>query len=98
VARTLIVSPRAQRMIAAATRWWRQNRHKAPFALEDDVASVYEMILDHPFAGRAARRTRRKGVRIVHLERVAYDLYYRVEDDSIRILALWHSHRRPPRL
>jgi hypothetical protein len=32
------------------------------------------------------------------MERVSYDLYYRIEGDSISILILWHSHRRPPSL
>ncbi len=43
--------------------------------------------------GTLAINTRLAGVRRVTLSRVRYHVYYRLADDAIQILAVWHTSR-----
>jgi plasmid stabilization system protein ParE len=90
--------PRALRQIAAERRWWRENRHKAPQAFDEDLDAIIELIALSPGAGLLV--TVRKGLaRRAELRRTGHYIYYRLtDDDSIEIIALWHSARRPPSL
>ena len=45
----------------------------------------------------AYRHTRRPDVRRYLVERIRYYIYFRVIDDSIQVLRIWHCSRRPPR-
>ena len=38
--------------------------------------------------------TRLQGVRRLHLGRVRYFVYYRVKDNELVVLSVWHSSRR----
>lgn len=93
----LDVMPRADRQIRAARRWWLQNRDKAPEAFDEELDRVFELIESHPYIAPAVR-VRQRMVRRYTIERIRYYLYYRVEKDYVRVLSLWHTSRRPPRL
>lgn len=91
------LTPRALRQIEAAARWWQKNRHKNPEAFDDELDRVLELIVAHPSTGKPARV--RAGIRRIHLDKVGYELYYRVVDDVVQLLALWHTSRwRKPSL
>lgn len=95
--RQVIITPRAQRQLIAAARWWLSHREKAPEAFDQDVASALAAIAEHPLASEAV--SQRPGVRRVLLRRIRYFLYYRlVPSGEIHVLSLWHASRgsRPP--
>lgn len=96
--RKLIITPRAQRQIDAAENWWIRNRDKNPDAFEDDLARAAEKLTTNPAMGGPVR-ARRRGIRRLLLPRTQYYLYYRVEEEIIRVLSLWHASRgSEPRL
>ena len=88
-------TPRASREVAAAKRWWRANRTKAPNALEEELRSTLDLIAATPGIGAVARNVRLPGVRRVLLNRVNYFLYYRPDPEAhrIEVVALWHASR-----
>lgn len=93
--RRLKLLRRASRQIASAFHWWQQNRPHAPRAFTDDLRKALRAVAEQPNAGRPVRTTNYQGVRRIHLSRIRYYLFYRLseKDDTVHILALWHSSR-----
>ena len=69
------------------------NRPAAPDAVVEDLNRVLGLLLAEPEMGARARSTRLPDVRRVTLSRIRYHLYYRLVDDAIQVLALWHTSR-----
>jgi len=100
------VSPLPVRVLATARRqlrdvavWWRDNREKAPGAVEQDFEEAKELLSHQPLIGLVISTGRLKGVRRIHLQRIGYYLYYRVARQSVEIIRIWHVRRgKPPRL
>ena len=77
--------------------WWRRNRYKNPDALDDEIDHALLLLASHPLSGRLVRQ--RSGVREIDLTLTGYALYYRIVNDAVQILALWHTSRgHKPRL
>lgn len=93
----IVVQPRARRQLERAVRWWVQHRDKAPQAFVDDLADTWKLIEHSPHVGQSIR-AKRPGVRRVLMERVRYYVYYRVQDETIEVIFVWHASRRPPKL
>jgi plasmid stabilization system protein ParE len=97
--RPLIISPRAERDIEAADRWWRRHRDAVDLLLLE-LNKAIALIEEQPEIGHAVR-TRLSGTRRLPLPRTGYVLYYRVHPTfpTVELLAVWHgSRRRRPRL
>ena len=93
----LLISERARRQIADAQKWWLENRDKSPDALEKELRSIFELLLETPDIGVLVPTRKRKFMRRVYLTRTRYYFYYLNRAPGIEILALWHASRRPPR-
>ena len=87
------ITDRAQTHIAVAAAWWAANRPAAPDALRQELDHVLGLLCVQPEIGLRAPRTTLSGVRRVTLTRIRYYLYYRVTDDALQVLALWHTSR-----
>ncbi|GMU59264.1 MAG: hypothetical protein AMXMBFR34_10270 [Myxococcaceae bacterium] len=90
------ISRRAEADIEAAVRWWRENREKAPFLLEDELERAIVLLDAQPGLGVEALdvKTRAVSVRRFLLRRSQRFLYYRVgEDGVVEILRLWSADR-----
>jgi len=89
------VSELADRQIQKADRWWRENRLKAPNAIREELERIGTMIASRPNLGARAVNVRLAGVRRIHIERVHYDVYYRLvgSPEYIEIVAFWGSRR-----
>ncbi|MGZ5445295.1 MAG: type II toxin-antitoxin system RelE/ParE family toxin [Thermoanaerobaculia bacterium] len=89
------VSELADRQIREADRWWRLNRLKAPNAIREELERIATLIVHRPHLGARAVNVRLAGVRRIHIERIHYDLYYRVVGSTqmIEIVAFWGSRR-----
>lgn len=81
--------------IATASTWWTANRPKAPDAFREEIARAFDLISIQPGIGAKAANARLAGVRRIHLSRIRYYLYYRLDLSRkvIEILALWHTSR-----
>jgi len=92
------VVPSAEQEIREAAAWWQANRPAARSLLHDEVTRGFELITNHPGIGAQAVATSLLGVRRLLLYRVSYHLYYRIEHDTVEVLALWHTSLgdRPP--
>jgi plasmid stabilization system protein ParE len=76
-----------------ASRWWRQNRDKAPTAFDDDMDEALALLRTNPFIGQRVRSGRR-AVRRYWLERIGHFIYYSEPiDDLIEISSIWHASR-----
>jgi plasmid stabilization system protein ParE len=96
--RRLLLEPRAEREIAVASKWWRNNRYKVPSAFDDDLADALIELRIEPALGVSVAGARRSNVRRLTLQRVRYYIYYRVnDDDAVVVLSIRHTARRPPR-
>ena len=93
--REVRVSELADRQIEEADAWWRKNREKAPEAIAEELERVGRIISTQPNIGKLASNLSLPGVRRIHIERVHYDLYYRVVDDPevVEIVAFWGTRR-----
>jgi len=94
------VSELAEAQISELDSWWRRNRLKAPNAVREELERVSALIAFQPGIGARAQNLKLTGVRRIHIERIHYDVYYRVvgSPEYIEIVAVWSSWRgtRPP--
>ena len=90
------VSVLADQQIQEANRWWRQNRDKAPDAILQEVERIGSLLSQQPQLGARATNVKLRGVRRIHIERIHYDVYYRVlgsPPELVEIVAFWGSRR-----
>jgi plasmid stabilization system protein ParE len=89
------VSDGAAGQIRIAEAWWRTNRPKAPNAIREEVERASALLALQPDIGASARGIRLEGVRRIHLRRIRYYLYYRINEapKRIEILGFWRSSR-----
>ena len=90
----LRVTREAERQIREAAAWWHANRPAARGLFRQELARGFDFITTQPGIGTKALDTPIRGVRRLHLFRIHYHLYYRVRnDDSVEVVALWHTSR-----
>jgi plasmid stabilization system protein ParE len=87
------VTAQAAEQIREAAGWWQEHRPAAPGAVHEELERAFDLISLFPGVGAAARNPALQGVRRIHLSRIRYDLYYRVTETTVQVLALWHSSR-----
>jgi plasmid stabilization system protein ParE len=87
------ISARAAGQIRKAADWWAQNRLAAPGAIRADFGESVGLLAEQPGIGAKYEGARAPGVRRLFLSRVGYFIYYKVEGNSLHILAFWHASR-----
>ena len=87
------ITKRAQAQIDRAALWWDDNRPLAPGAFDEDLAEAFLLLSAETGVGAPVPNARAEGVRRLHLARIRYHLYYRVRNDQVEVLALWHASR-----
>jgi len=90
------ISARASRQVQTAAAWWEQNRPAAPGAIGADFGEAVALLTEQPGIGAKYEGARTPGVRRLYLSRVRYFIYYKVEDEVLRVLAFWHASREHP--
>ena len=90
----LRITSRAASEIERAEKWWVENRPSAPHALREDIKAGFALLLQQPGVGVKVGNTRLSGVRRLHLGRIRYFVYYRVNSEQLVVLSVWHSSRR----
>lgn len=89
----LRVVPTAERHIRIAAQWWHKHRQAASDLFGEEIEKAFDLLTRQPGVGPLAPNMSAPGVRRFHLARIHYHLYYRVTDDEVEILALWHVAR-----
>lgn len=93
------ISARAAVQTRRAAEWWLQNRPAAPGAVAKDIGESIALLAEQLGIGAKYEGARTPGVRRLFLGRIGYFLYYRVSDETLEVLALWHASRgEPPRV
>lgn len=78
--------------VEEATRWYRENGGVAPsrvFTLE--LKRIVSLAVQQPSIGSPGLH----GTSRLYLKRFPYTLVFRIEDESIRVIAVAHQSRRP---
>ena len=94
MALSLRITGRAAAEIGRADAWWRENRPGAPLAVREDLRAAFGLLLRQPGVGVKVANTKLSGVRRLHLGRVRYFVYYRLKDNELVVLSVWHASRR----
>jgi plasmid stabilization system protein ParE len=93
------ISARAASHVQKAAGWWTQNRPAAPGAIGADFGEAVSLLAEQPGIGANYEGARTPGVRRLFLGRIGYFIYYKFEEGTLQVLALWHASReRQPTL
>jgi plasmid stabilization system protein ParE len=84
--------PAARAEFLHSVRWY-ADEAGGPVArrFEEEVRHVIQRLLENPMLGAAASH----GLRRHPMHRYPYTIYYRVEPEIVRIIAIAHQSRRP---
>jgi plasmid stabilization system protein ParE len=89
----VVYTRRAAGEVERIDAYWRENRPESPDLFLADLLRTLALVAIAPRIGIAARDERIAGVRRVLLQRTGHHLYYRIHDDMIQVLAVWHGAR-----
>ena len=87
------ISARAAHQVRTAAEWWGRNRPADPGAIGADFGEAVALLAEQPGIGAKYEGARAPGVRRLFLGRVGYFIYYKAENDTLHVLALWHVSR-----
>jgi plasmid stabilization system protein ParE len=87
------LSLRTASQVRKAAEWWVQNRPAAPGAIGADFGEAVALLAEQPGIGVKYEGARAPGIRRLFLGRVGYFIYYKTENDTLYVLALWHASR-----
>jgi len=94
------ISDLAAQHIRELESWWRRNRTSAPNAVREELQRAVRLVSMTSFIGHPAADVEIPNVRRIHVPRIWYFLYYRVDGNPqrIEVLALWSDSREggPP--
>jgi len=71
------------------------NRTAAPGAIGQELSAMIAILTRSPNIGRIATNVRTPNVRHIRLQRVGYEIYYRVTGSPpmLEVMAFWHVRR-----
>ncbi|MDR2156057.1 MAG: type II toxin-antitoxin system RelE/ParE family toxin [Burkholderiaceae bacterium] len=87
------IAAHAANQICKAAEWWLLNRPVAPGAIGTDFGEAVALLAEQPGIGAKYQGSKTPGVRRLFLSRVRYFIYYKVEADTLQVLAFWHASR-----
>lgn len=62
-------------------------------AVRQDIQAALNLLLMHPDVGARVTEASLPDVRRLHLDRIRYWVYYRVQRNRLEVLSVWHSSR-----
>jgi plasmid stabilization system protein ParE len=87
------VTKRAAAEARQLATWWLQNRPAAPDAVRLELERAFMLLSVSPQIGALAKNASLSGVRRIYLVKIQHHLYYRLKNNSVEVLALWHTSR-----
>lgn len=91
MSREFIVSPEAEDDLAEAKRWYDNRQYGLGTELVECVDEAFATITRLPLVPAPVF----EGLRRVLVRRFPYAVYYRVSDDRIDVVAVYHTSRDP---
>lgn len=88
-----VFKARARREIERAAAWWSVNRLAAPGAIRRDLEYALALLVEQPGIGERVETESPMKVRRFLMDTSKYHMYYRVKDQVLEVLAVWHSSR-----
>jgi plasmid stabilization system protein ParE len=73
--------------------WWQKNRPRAPQLFLEELSAAFDALRSVPLTGKLVRIPRVRDVRRVLLRSTRYHIYYRVQRDTVSVLAIWSAIR-----
>ena len=70
-----------------------EKRLSSPDAVHEDIKAALSVLIQQPAIGTKVVSIKAAGVRRLHLGRISYFLYYRVQKGELVVLSFWHSRR-----
>jgi plasmid stabilization system protein ParE len=89
----VVFQRRAARDLEEIDAWWKQNRPAAPDMFLLELQKTLAVVALVPTLGAPARSERVPNVRRVVMRKTQYHLYYRVRDETLEVLSVWHVAR-----
>ena len=86
------LAPEAREQARKIDAWWRENRPSAPELFVAELSSAFATLASAPKAG-APYPHELKGVRRLLLRSSRYQIYYRVKNEDVMVVAIWSSVR-----
>ena len=91
---SVFTTPEADAQIGSIDDWWRANRPAAPDLFAEELAQCLIVLQHAPNIGKPYRRLGLvPGLRRLLLRATRYHVYYVARQDSVTVLAVWHSRR-----
>ena len=89
----IFISRRAAREIERVVEWWAENRPLAPGAVRKDLEAALSLLSVQPEIGIRVKGASSPDIRRIHLDRIRYWVYYRVRENRLEVVSVWHSSR-----
>ena len=89
----LIIKPKAEDEMFAAAAWYEARRDNLGFEFLAEVDAVFDRILENPLQFRFYETP----VRIAHLRRFPFGVFYEETQDSVFIISVMRLSRREDR-
>jgi len=87
----LIINPLAEEDLREAKAWHDNQRQGLGTELIDEISLVFDRIIRSPMVHAVQFR----GLRIALARRFPYAVVYRLDDDQITVIAIYHTSRHP---
>lgn len=85
--------PDAETDIAETAKWYEKQRKGLGDEILDEVLCAFKTISDNPYMCAVVHRHTRRA--LVH--RFPFAIYYRIEEESLVVVAVMHGSRHPKR-
>ena len=92
----LHVTLRAAREIERIAEWSSLNRLAAPGAVRKDLRAALNMLRAQPGIGAKVDQASSPATRRFLVDRIGHWVYYRVREDRLEVLSVWHASREQP--
>ena len=89
----LFISRRAATEIDRVAGWWAAHRPAAPGVVRKDLEAALALLVDQPSLGGQVPTATSPGIRRFHVDRIHYWVYYRVRENRLEVVSVWHSSR-----
>ncbi len=87
----LIINPLAEEDLLNAKAWLDNQRQSLGNELLDEIAVVFERIARLP----TVHAIQFRGLRVARVRRFQYAVVYRLDDDQVTVVAVYHTSRHP---
>ncbi len=90
---TIHLRPDAEKDIEEAAIWYETQRNGLGDGFLDEILSAFETISDNPYIYAVVHRRTRRAL----IQRFPFAIYYRIEEESLVVVAVMHGSRHPKR-